>query len=83
MDEEGRSMVMMAASRGPILVLRLSRSYLRMRRSANAARKRFYRELVQNGLPKNEAKDLADEYSSSLSIRSALKLASAIPLMRR
>ena len=75
MDDEDRSYVLMAAARAPLLAARLTLSYLQMKRSAKAARKRFYDELVNNGLPKNEAMILADEYASSLSIRSIMRIA--------
>jgi hypothetical protein len=45
-------------------------NYLRMKRAARRAERSFYRELVRSGLPPQEAKGLADEYGSAISIRS-------------
>jgi hypothetical protein len=57
----------------PALLLRVGLQYLRMKRSANKARGRFYAELVRGGIPKRQAKELADEYASVVSIRSILR----------
>jgi hypothetical protein len=57
----------------PTLLFRVGLQYLRTKRSANKARGRFYSELVRSGVPKRQAKELADEYASAVSIRSILQ----------
>lgn len=59
----------------PALLFRVGIQYLRMKRSANKARGRFYTELVRGGVPKRQAKELADDYASAVSLRSILQAA--------
>ncbi len=68
-----RSAVLLILARSPPLALRLGKEYLRMRRKANKAKVRFYNALVQSGLPKREAKLLAEQYASALSVRSIIR----------
>jgi hypothetical protein len=70
MDQKDRSAVLYAAALGPVVGLKVTVSYLRMKRAARRAEKSFYRELLRSGLPREEAKDLAQEYGSAVSIRS-------------
>jgi hypothetical protein len=49
-------------------------SLLRFKRAAVRAEKQFYRTLVDNGMPKKEAKELAGIYSSPTSLRSWIKM---------
>lgn len=70
MDQKDRSAVLYAAALGPVVGLKVTVSYLRMKRAARRAEKSFYRELLHSGLPREEAKDLALEYGSAVSIRS-------------
>jgi hypothetical protein len=72
MEQKDRSVVLYAAVFGPVLGLRLTLSYLKVKRAARRAEKRFYHELVRSGLPKMEAKHLAGEYGSAISIRGVL-----------
>ena len=72
MEQKDRSAVLYAAAFGPVLGLRLSLSYLKMKRAARRAEKRFYRELVRSGLPKVEARYLAGEYAAAVSVCSVL-----------
>ncbi len=84
MEQKDREMVLVATALGPLLALRLSWYYLRMRHSAIGARKRFYHELRKEGLPKAEAQDLTDQYDEAVSLKSMLSLAGeSIPLRLR
>jgi hypothetical protein len=70
--EAGPVMLAFAAS-APTLLLRLFISYLKAKRRANAASKEFLRALIAGGIPKDEARSLADTYSSSVSIRKMMR----------
>jgi hypothetical protein len=84
MRQEDRSAVLYAAAFGPLLGLRLALSYLKMKRAARRAETRFYRELVRSGLPKIEARHLAEEYGSAVSVRSVLsQTGAALPWVSR
>lgn len=72
MDEKGRGAVLYAVAYGPAIGLRVTVSYLKMKRAARRAEKRFYRELLRSGLPQEEAKGLATEYGSAVSLRSII-----------
>ena len=69
MDQKDRSAVLYAAAFGPAVGLKVTVSYLKMKRAARRAEKKFYRELLRSGLPKTEARGLAEEYGSAVSIR--------------
>ncbi len=84
MEQKDRSAVLYTAAFGPLLGLRLSLPYLRMKRAARRAEKRFYRELVRSGLPRMEARYLAGEYASAISVRSMLSgVGGAIPWVNK
>ena len=68
----GTVMLVIAASAPPLL-LRLFLSYLRAKRRAKTASKRFFETMVKGGVPKQDARSLAEVYSSSLSIRQMMK----------
>lgn len=70
--EAGPVMLAFAAS-APTLLLRLFVSYLKAKRRANAAGKEFFNALIAGGIPKDEARSLADAYSSSVSIRKIMR----------
>lgn len=72
MDRGDRSAVLYAVAYAPSVGLKVTVSYLRMKRAARRAEKNFYRELLSSGLPREEAKDLAIEYGSAVSIRSLI-----------
>lgn len=82
MEPRDRSAVLTIAANFPPLAFRLGLQYLRVKRSANRARNRFYKELVRSGLPRNQAKDLADQYVSAVSIRSIMNAVGAAPLSK-
>jgi hypothetical protein len=63
-----RSAIVYVAAAAPWLLLRLSFAYLRMRRRANKEGRHFFLTLVRDGVPREQARMLADEYSSSLSL---------------
>ncbi|MCX6650203.1 MAG: hypothetical protein NT131_00880 [Methanomassiliicoccales archaeon] len=63
-----RSAIVYVAAAAPWLLLRLSVAYLRMRRRANKEGRQFYQALLRDGVPREHARMLADEYSSSLSL---------------
>jgi hypothetical protein len=69
MDQKDRSAVLYAAAFGPGVGLKVTVSFLKMKRAARKAEKKFYRELLRSGLPREEARDLALEYGSAVSIR--------------
>lgn len=73
MDETNRQAILISVVQAPILSFRIGLQYLRLKRSANKARGRFYKELIDGGIPKQQAKELADEYVSAVSIRSIVK----------
>ncbi len=72
-NKESGEMVLAVAANAPWLVWRLGISYLRYKRQAKRAGKVFFRSLVSNGIPEKEARDLADEYTSSLSLMSIMR----------
>ncbi|HUT26712.1 MAG TPA: hypothetical protein VMW85_01505 [Methanomassiliicoccales archaeon] len=63
-----RQAVIVAAAAIPVLMWHLTIAYLRMRRRANKEGRQFYLALVRDGIPKDHARELADEYSSNLSL---------------
>jgi len=65
-------MLVVAAS-APSLALRLFFPYLRAKRRAKAAGKKFFKAMVAGGIPRTEARSLADVYSSSISLRQMMK----------
>lgn len=73
-EKGGAGPVMLAvAASAPPLILRLFFSYLRAKRRANVAGKRFFEAMVEGGVPRDEARELADEYSSSISLRRIIR----------
>jgi hypothetical protein len=73
MRPEAGEAVLQATAAAPLLALRLGASYLRMKRQARRARRAFYRELVGSGLTPEEARCLADEYASAVSVRELVR----------
>ena len=67
--DEDREAILTVAAFTPALLLRVGISFLRLKRRANKAAKSFYKELVRNGIPPHEARKLADEYTSLVSVR--------------
>jgi hypothetical protein len=71
-------MLVMAAYM-PSMVWRVFTSYLRMKKRARIAGKEFYQTLVLNGVPSHQARALANEYESAISLRSMLQQSSRAP----
>lgn len=67
--DEDREAVLTVAAFAPTIAIRVGISFLKLKRRAKKAGKRFYKELVRNGVPPQEARKLADEYTSMVSIR--------------
>jgi hypothetical protein len=65
--------IAVALVQAPALLYRVGIQYLRMKRSVNKARGRFYRELIRGGIPRRQARDLADQYVSAVSLRSMMQ----------
>ena len=68
MDREEKATILYVTAAIPLMILGLLRSFLRMKRQAVKAEKEFYRTLVANGVPDREAKALAYEYTSAVSL---------------
>jgi hypothetical protein len=83
MERSDRSAVLYATAYGPLLGMKVTLSYLRMKRAARRAEKGFYRELIRSGLPHQEAKGLAEEYGSAVSVRRLMSEVRLIDRMTR
>lgn len=84
MDEKDRSAVLYAVALGPSVGLKVTVSFLKMKRAARRAEKSFYHELLRSGLPREEAKDLALEYGSAVSVRNLISgLTGGLPAFNR
>lgn len=68
MDRDEKAAMLYFTAAIPLMLLGLLRSFLRMKRQAVKAEKEFYRTLVANGVPHREAKALAYEYTSVVSL---------------
>ena len=71
------------AVQAPVLIFRVGIQYLRIKRSVNRARGRFYSELIQGGVPKPQAKELADQYVSAVSLRSTMQAMRSTAILGR
>jgi hypothetical protein len=78
-----RQAVAVTAVQAPVLIFRVGIQYLRIKRSANRARGRFYSELIQVGVPKPQAKELADQYVSAVSLRSTMQAMRSTSILGR
>ena len=56
----------------PSLVLRTGFTYLRMKRKARKNAKKVMKGMIENGLPREYAKKLADAYDSGLRLRNIM-----------
>ncbi len=72
-DREGREAIVYIAAAVPLLIWRLSFAYLRMRRRAKKEGRLFYSALLRDGVPREQAKELADLYSSSISLTQMIR----------
>jgi len=73
MNERDRSTVLYAASYGPIIGIKLGIKYLKFKRAARRGERRFYHELRSQGLSRIEARYLAEQYGSAVSVRSLIR----------
>jgi hypothetical protein len=73
-DKKGGEATLVVAAMMPSMVLTILRSYLHLRKEAKRSTREFYQSLLKNGVPKHEAKGLADEYNSLVSLRTILKV---------
>ena len=72
MEKKNRQAILLSVVHAPVITYRVGLEFLRMKRSAKKARGRFYKELLSGGIPPRQAKDLADQYASAVSIRSMI-----------
>ncbi len=72
-DKKGGEAMLVVAAMVPPMVLKILRSYLHLRNEAKRSTREFYQSLLKNGVPKHEAKGLADDYNSMISLRSLIK----------
>jgi hypothetical protein len=68
-SDDDKEAILAFTANAPLLMMRLGVSFLRMKRQANRSAKRFYREMVRNGVPPQEARKLSEEYTSVVSLR--------------
>ena len=78
-----RQTVAVTAVQAPVLIFRVGIQYLRIKRSANRARGRFYSELIRGGVPKPQAKELADQYVSAVGLRSTIQAMRSTSILGR
>ncbi len=71
-DGDREAIIYMVAA-VPFLMWHLILAYLRMRRRANKEGHHFYQALVRDGVPRDTAKELAEMYSSNLSLRQMIR----------
>jgi hypothetical protein len=72
-EKRGGEAALVVAAMVPSMALKILRSYLHLRREAKRSTREFYRSLLRNGVPKHEAKGLADDYNSMISLRSVIR----------
>jgi putative heme degradation protein len=72
-DHGDREAIIYVAAMVPFLLWGLALAYLRMRWRANKEGRQFFQALVRDGVPRDQARELADMYSSSLSLRQLLR----------
>jgi len=72
-DRKDREAIVYMAAAIPFMMWRLALSYLRMRRQARREGHLFYQTLLRDGVPKEEAKKLAEVYVSSISLTSMIR----------
>jgi uncharacterized membrane protein YgaE (UPF0421/DUF939 family) len=72
-DKKGGEAALVVVAMMPSMVLRILRAYLHLRKEAKRSTREFYQSLLKNGVPKHEAKGLADDYNSMISLRAILK----------
>jgi len=68
-----REAVIYIAAAAPVLMWRLVVAYLRMRRQANREGRNFFQALLRDGVPRDQARELADVYASSISLTQMIR----------
>jgi hypothetical protein len=68
MTKNNRSAAVYIAAAMPGLLVKLSISFLKMKRRGVKAEKRFYRSLREEGIDKNAARELSARYSDPLTL---------------
>ena len=71
-DKNTGEVMLVVAANVPSLSWKVLRSYMRMKSTANRSARSFYRTMIANGMPKHQAKMLADEYASAFSLRTII-----------
>lgn len=69
MNRDDGSAALVMAAYFPSMIIRLGLSYLRGKRKVNRAGRGFYRQLIINGVPPDQAKRLTHVYTSQFSLR--------------
>ncbi len=72
-DKKGGEAALVVAAMVPSMILRLFRSYIHLRKEAKRSTREFYQSLLKNGVPKHEAKGLADDYNSMISLKTIFR----------
>jgi len=72
-EREDREAIIYVAAAVPFLLWRLLLAYLRMRSRASKEGRLFYAALLRDGVPREQARELADMYSSSISLTQMIK----------
>ena len=71
-DRNGEAFIVIAAMM-PYIIWSVFSAYLRMKKNASRSADVFFKTMVQNGMPRHEARQLADEYASAFTIRSIVR----------
>ncbi len=72
-DSEAGEAVLVIAGMMPWIVWSVLVAYLRMKKTASRSADVMFQTMVRNGMPKREARQLADEYASTFTIRSIIQ----------
>ena len=72
-DKKGGEVMLVVAATVPSMALRILRTYLHLRKEAKRSTRDFYKSLLKNGVPKHEAKGLADTYNQMISLKTLMK----------
>ncbi len=72
-EESDREYLIYIAAQMPLLIIKLSLTYLRMKRRGKKAGKEFQASLLRQGVPSAQARALTDEYTSMVSVSKLVK----------
>ncbi len=76
-DSDAGEAVLVIAAMMPYIIWSVFTAYLRMKKTASRSADVFYGTMVKNGMPRREARQLADEYASTFTIRSIIQTATS------